>query len=193
MKKTMITVLGYLLICVALLSSCSNDEEKHPELERTDVGWGYFKGDINGTKVSLENNWNNRSILSGRSAYYLFGEWKVMPDSINIMGTLVHYNESSELRITLYDLTPGERYLVLPEREYWYENCINVTIFSDSEKKKTKAFYIPNTENPFRVEILDVQWLSFNDPVIEVKLDGVLYNTENKKDAIVINGTYGTR
>lgn len=155
--------------------------------------WGYFKGEINGHKISLENEEYTGPIHSLRSAYYFSSEWEVLPDSINIMGTLIHYNDSSELRIRLHDLTPGERYVTVPVSRYWNENSINVTVFNNSSPKRKQALYIPSEENPFRIKIVDVSWVSIMEPIIEVELDGILYNSENQEDRMIIKAVYGTR
>lgn len=187
-------VLIGLLCCVGLLQSCDKENEVRPEKSKEDIWyWGYFKGEVSGAKISLENQDHNGPIRSISSSYHFAEEGKVMSDSVNIMGTLIRYNDNSELRITLYDLLPGERYLTLSGSMYWYESCIKATVFTDSSQKTVKADYVPSEENPFRVEITDVLWLSSTRLIIEVKLDGVLYNKENPDDVIVIKGAYGTR
>lgn len=194
MKVRLINVFIISSLCCFGLLSCNNDDDLPKKGTKEDTWyWGYFKGEVNGRSVSLENEDYNGPIHSGRSSYYFSGEWDVLPDSINIMGTLIHYNDSSELRIALYDLTPGERYLTLSENAYWHQSCINATVFSSSSQKTVKAKYTPSEKNPFRVKITDVLWLSLTEPVIEVELDGVLYNREDENDAIVIKGIYGTR
>lgn len=191
MKVRLITVFISLLYCFSLFSCSSDDDLTKERTKENTWYWGYFKGEINGQEVLLENEDYNGPIRSGRSAYYFSKEWDVLPDSINIFSTLIHYNDSSELRITLYDLTPGERYITLSENAYWYQSCINATVFDSSSQIIAK--YVPKEENPFRVEIVDVVWLSPIEPIVEVKLDGVLYNKEDKNDPVVIKGIYGTR
>lgn len=191
--KVLVVLIG-LLCCVGLLHSCDKANEVRPEKSKEDVWyWGFFKGEVDGTKISLENQDYNGPIHSIPSSYHFSEEGKVISDSANIMGTLICYDDNSELRITLYDLIPGERYLTLSGSMYWYESCIKATVFTDSFRKTVKADYVPSEENPFRVEITDVLWLSSTQPIIEVKLDGVLYNKENPDDVVVIKGTYGTR
>ncbi len=179
---------------MALLTSCNSEEEAtllKPSKE--DWYWGYFKGEINGNKISLENEYYKRPIRTGRIGIFKTIEWAVIPDSINIMGTLINYNDSSQLRVTLYDLTPSKRYLDLFIDESYEDSWVNVTLYTDASKEKEKAIYIPNKENPVRVEITDVIWASKREPVIEVKLDGVLYNKDNPKDTMVIKAAYGAR
>lgn len=180
------TFLGMLI-----LSSCNEDEAPVPKDDSW--YWGYFEGEINGDIISLKNKDYNGPVKTGRRGIFNISEWNVIPDSVNIMGTLINYNDSSELRITLYDLTPSERYLTLSINEHFDENWISATVFSSSSKNEIESYYVPSKENPFRVEIADVLWVSQREPIIEVKLDGVLYNKENHKDAIVIKGVYGTR
>lgn len=192
MKKEISIISACLLFTLSILISCdNNDVPQLPESKEDTWFWGYFKGTIDEEEISFENEQFNRKVNSIPSAYYFFGDWEVLPDSINIMNTLICYNDSSELGITLYDLTPGERYLTLSGATYWYESYIKATIYVGPTRLKTD--YIPNEENPFRVEITDVIWLSLAEPLIEVKLDGVLYNKDNPDDTLVINGAYGTR
>lgn len=149
MKIRLIAGFLCLLYCFCLFS-CSSDIELPEERTKENTWyWGYFKGEINGQNVSLENEDYNGPIHSIWSGYYL-GEWDVLPDSMNIIGTLIHYNDSSELRITLYDLTPGERYLTLSDNAYWYQSCIRATVFDSTPQRTVKAKYIPSEENPFR-------------------------------------------
>lgn len=194
MKKNICNTFISLLCCMALLTSCNSEEEAtllKPSKE--DWYWGYFKGEINGNKISLENEYYKRPIRTGRIGIFKTIEWAVIPDSINIMGTLINYNDSSQLRVTLYDLTPSKRYLDLFIDESYEDSWVNVTLYTDASKEKEKAIYIPNKENPVRVEITDVIWASKREPVIEVKLDGVLYNKDNPKDTMVIKAAYGAR
>lgn len=195
MRQGVYTTFISLLCCIALFISCSREEET-PLLKGSKEDtwyWGYFKGEINGDKILLENENNEGPIRSGKSAYYFFGDWEVMPDSINLISTLIHYNDSSEITISLHDLTLGERYLNLSANVYWHESCIKATVFKSTTSKEIKARYVPSKENPFRVEITDVLWLSQREPIMEVKLDGVLYNKENQEDRMIIKGIYGTR
>lgn len=53
--------------------------------------------------------------------------------------------------------------------------------------------YETSKEHPFRVKILDVMWASKSEPIIEVELDGVLFNREDPNDALIIKGVYGAR
>ncbi|MCS3161719.1 DUF5025 domain-containing protein [Bacteroides faecis] len=48
-------------------------------------------------------------------------------------------------------------------------------------------------ENPFRAEVINLTYADDTHPILEVKLDGVLYRLDNPKDSIIINGSYGTR
>lgn len=193
MKKEVCTTLISLLCCMALLISCSSEEEiPLPKPSKEDIWyWGYFKGEVNGNKISLENENNEGPVHSGRVGVY-FGDEKV-PDSINIMGTGILYNNHSNLYVHLYNLTPGKRYLNSFFNNNWDESYIKATVYKDASLKEIKAQYIPSKENPLRVEITDVIWASRREPIIEVELDGVLYNRENPKDTMVIKGIYGSR
>lgn len=191
-KKSLITSICLSLGLLMFVSCDKSNEPELPPKSKEDIWyWGYFKGTINGDSVSVENQQYDRKVNSVRSSFYFTGDWEVVPDSVNIMRTLICYNDNSELRITLHDLTPGERYLSLSVAMEWYDSWIKVEVYSGPTKERT--VYIPNEENPFRVEIADVLWLSVAEPIIEVKLDGVLYNRDNPNDTMVVKGTYETR
>lgn len=173
-----------------ILSSCNDDET--PVVRDDSLFWGYFKAEINEDKISLENNYDNMVVRSAREGIFFVKEGETVPDSINAMGTLIHYNDSSEIRIMLCDLRPSERYISSFYAD-GVRDWIKICTYSDASKKAAKATYVPSKENPLRVEITSVVWVTKREPIIEVKLDGVLYNRENNEDTIVIKGAYGTR
>ena len=195
MKRKLFTLSLFIILGFLSLTSCNKDEgHLHKDESKEDTWyWGFFSAEINGEKISLENNKAERVIKSNRSSYYFSGDWEVVPDSVNIMGTLINYNDSSELRITLYDLSLTERYITKSENLQWNESCINIVVNSDCAIRTQTKYYVPRQENSFRVEIINVLWISSAKPIIEVKLDGVLYNKEDADDVIVIQGIYGTR
>ena len=193
-RNSLILSLFTILCCVSLMS-CSQDVSPLSEEESKENTWywGFFSGEINGNEISLKNNSTERVINSNRSSYYFSRDWEVLPDSVNIMGTLINYNDSSELRVTLYDLTLGERYITKSDNLQWHESYINIVVNRDSVIKTREKYYVPSQEKPFKVEIINVLWISPAKPIIEVNLDGVLYNKEDANDAIAIQGTYGSR
>jgi len=195
MNRKPLIISSFTILCFVLLTSCSHDESplSKEESKENTWYWGFFNGEINGNEISLKNNNTERVINSNRSSYYFSGDWEVLPDSVNIMGTLINYNDSSELRVTLYDLTLGERYITKSENLQWNESCINIVLNKDSAIKTREKYYVPSQENPFKVEIINVLWISPTKPIIEVKLDGVLYNQDDANDVIVIQGIYGSR
>lgn len=189
-----------LVCCMGLLSSCNKDE---PEPEPEDLWyWGTFEGEINGEKLSLKNE-NYQHGVYGKVERIGFNA-----NVIDIFGTDIGYNDTSAISIRLHSLLTTEHYITsykysdsLPPYssaiELYKESTINATICTyappgSPSKQIFKALYIPDKENPFRLEILrwkaPDRYKSFY--FIEAKLDGVLYNQKDPKDALVIHGVY---
>ena len=189
----LITVLSFMTI----LTSCSKDEEGELPLEPSKENtwyWGYFNGIINGTRISLKNETPvNKPINSSRVGVREF-EGSACP-VYNSLSTYIDYDPCSILEISLYDLIPSERYVTLSFTENLKDNSVCAIVYANPSRNlnEKKAVYVINKQHPFRVEILDVMWASNSEPIIEVELDGVLYNRENPNDVLIIKGVYGAR
>lgn len=195
-RKGACMMLITILNCMFLLTSCSKEEGELP-LEPTKENtwyWGYFNGFINGTKISLKNERPvNKPINSSRLGVQEFeGSAGFVYNSLS---TFIAYDPCSILNISLYDLIPSERYVTLSFEENLKDNSVCAIVYANPSKKlnEKKAVYVISKEHPFRVEILDVMWASNSEPIIEVELDGVLYNRENPNDVLIIKGVYGAR
>lgn len=178
------------------LTSCNEDEQIEnsiPSKENTWY-WGYFKGEIDGVNVTLENkDLQTRPIRSvtrelrevNQFAFYVY----------DYVGAMINYNDRSVLNVSLSISTIGERYLDSFYKDKWSENSIYVVIYASPSKKlnEQKAIYVPIKEHPFRANIIDLTWLSENEQAIEVELDGVLQNIDDPNDTLRICGTYGIR
>ena len=76
----------------------------------------------------------------------------------------------------------------------WIYDGIQITRDTHSDKYEDKyIYYIPQKEKPFQVEITKSAYADQWHPIIEGNLNGVLYRSDNPKDSIIINGSYGTR
>lgn len=178
------------------LTSCNEDEQIEnsiPSKENTWY-WGYFKGEIDGVNVTLENkDLQTRPIRSvtrelrevNQFAFYVY----------DYVGAMINYNDRSVLNVSLSISTIGERYLDSFYKDKWSENSIYVVIYASPSKKlnEQKAIYVPIKEHPFRANIIDLTWLSESEQAIEVELDGVLQNIDDPNDTLRICGTYGIR
>jgi|GEM_PF-657697 len=178
------------------LTSCNEDEQIEnsiPSKENTWY-WGYFKGEIDGVNVTLENkDLQTRPIRSvtrelrevNQFAFYVY----------DYVGAMINYNDRSVLNVSLSISTIGERYLDSFYKDKWSENSIYVVIYASPSKKNNeqKSIYVPIKEHPFRANIIDLTWLSESEQAIEVELDGVLQNIDDPNDTLRICGTYGIR
>ncbi|WP_373828886.1 DUF5025 domain-containing protein [Bacteroides heparinolyticus] len=196
MKAKIIFPFFFFVYTIAIFLSCKKDEDTslNDRSKKKDSYWGYFKGSVNGKYVQLDNSerTDNLSmpIYSIRESFYAKQAWTGI-DSINILNTGIGIDEKTQLYIRLYKLNVGVRYLGTYDFDpkAWYESNI----------KLTKAFpngniiYEANSRNPFKVEITNVTWLSYMDPIIDVKLEGILYNEKNPEDSIIIHARYGSR
>ncbi len=191
-KKYFVSLIG--LLCLIAMSSCSNDDEisPQPKSKEDDIWWGYFKGTINSEEISLKNSdYSEHPVKNVRESIH---DTSSGNDSINIMNTDILCNDTTALFVVLYDLNPGIRYLISSKRLGLYDSCIKmVTQRKGIDGKSQKSYYVPNENNPVKVEITDVLWLSQVEPIIDVEVDGVLYNDVNPEDSIVLNACYGVR
>ncbi len=198
MKKRVLVALSCLLCSLVLLPSCDNDDEKLPKqkTKEEDIHWGYFEGTIGGKEISLKNTGypNIYEPVSSQKR----GVWplhKEGPDTINIMNTVINYDDYNALSVFLYDLKPGVRYLTKSWWEDWFVSYMALYHYyrGPEDKIKVVAEYIPKEDDPFQVEIMEVIWVDFCTPIIKVELDGTLYNKEYPYDPIAIKGIYESR
>ena len=175
-------------LAMSLLSSCSNVDDVSV-LKDDSWRWGYFKGEINGEKISLENGEFPRPIGSmGTSVCY-----SQTPDSIRGMQTGINYSVKECLSVTLYPLNKGIRYITKWAKGDWNQDGIHIKIQGpNSGEYDNNIYYVPDTDKPFRAEIIYSAYEDHWHPVIEVDLDGVLYCTDNPNDSIIVKGIYGT-
>lgn len=92
-----------------ILASCGNDDDETPVPKDDSWYWGYFKGEINGKEISLENeahtDWSVHSVKTSASPP------NNDTDSIRGMMTSIKYGEDELLSITIYHLHKGIRYI----------------------------------------------------------------------------------
>lgn len=183
-----------------ILSSCGNDDDETPAPKDDSWYWGYFKGTINGKEIAVENvghgDWPVRT--SKHILNYLPSE-EDEPNSIKMktvigMSTGIKYSEDESMGINIFDLYMGVRYITLSTRSDFIYDGIQISRDTQSDEYENRyILYIPKKENPFRAEVINLTYADDTHPILEVKLDGVLYRLDNPKDSIIINGSYGTR
>ncbi|MEG1616160.1 MAG: DUF5025 domain-containing protein [Bacteroidales bacterium] len=201
MKKYKILILTILLSNL-IISSCNDKDGTilEPKSKEENIHWGYFKGTINKKYISIENVGYPEKIgypfnpihSNMKGIFYPSGNDK---DTIVAMPTSIEYEENASIVIYMYDLKKGIRYLTNSYYKDWDHNRINLyfTKLENETEKSIESRYVTKENNPFKVEILDVIWLNYMKPIIEVKIEGTLYNEKNPTDSITIHATYGTR
>ncbi len=173
-----------------LLSCSSKDDIPVPDDELS--YWGYFKGEINGEEVKLENAKDEslRPISSMGTNIRDFGE---ASDSIRGMITKINLLGNTSINITLFPLNKGVRHITRWAKGDWNQDGIHIQKSGiNLEEDDENIYYTPKTGKPFKVEIINSTYADRWHPTIEVKLDGVLYRADNSKDSIIVKGTYGT-
>ena len=151
-----------------ILASCDNDDDETP--------------------VPKDDSWSVHSVKTSASPP------DNDADSIRGMMTSIKYGEDELLSITIYHLHKGIRYITKSTKTDWIYDGIQITRDTHSDKYEDRyIYYIPKKEKPFQVEITKSAYADQWHPIIEGNLDGVLYRSDNPKDSIIINGSYGTR
>lgn len=176
-------------LAMSLLLSCSNDDDV--SIPKDDSWrWGYFKGEINGEKISLENGEYPRPIGSMGTCVCYFE----VPDSIRGLQTGIIYSDKECLSVTFYPLNKGVHHITKWAKGDWNQDGIHIKVQGpNSGEYDDNIYYTPAANKPFKAEIINSTYEDRWHPIIEVELDGVLYNSKNLKDSIIVIGTYGTR
>lgn len=149
-----------------ILASCGNDDDETPVPKDDSWYWGYFKGEINGKEISLENeahtDWSVHSVKTSASPP------NNDTDSIRGMMTSIKYGEDELLSITIYHLHKGIRYITKSTKTDWIYDGIQITRDTHSDKYEDKyIYYIPQKEKPFQVEITKSAYADQWHPIIE--------------------------
>lgn len=170
-----------------LLSSCSK-EDNIPDPKSYFSGWGYFKGTINEKEISIENDGYKFPITSTIYKDGIDGGMPVVKGII-IGITYVNKTELTEgLAIMIHIPAKGVRYI---KKTVDFE-CDYDGIHIRRIANRT-SYYIPKKEKPFHLEITDVVYRETVPYIIEGKINGVLYRTDNPQDSISISGIFGTK
>lgn len=114
------------------------------------------------------------------------------------MSTEIKFSKNESMGVYLFNLYLGKRYITHPmQADFIYDGIEIARCTNSNEGKREYIRYVPEKENPFRAEITNIEANSdyevTTNILLEVKLDGVLYRSDNPKDSIIIRGTYGVR
>lgn len=155
-------------------------------LPKTSKSWGYFKGTISDHNFQINNHRpsDKDSIYSIRQIIDNINN--LHNDSINDISTGIMFPNKMRLNISIRNLNLGYKNISLtPIKE---DNECYIIIYKDET-----TLYKPIKSNTFRVEIIKIDWETEFDPIMEVKINGYLFNENNTNDSIYINAIYGTR
>lgn len=180
--------LSYFISILLLMSftACSDDDD----FERVETPWnfGYFKGDLNDKPISIENT--DYDLLIHDSIYilkYIKADGTTLDEPEEQFGfsVLVFGEDEPELGIFLAPLK---------KRKYEIKGDYHAPDSSMFSIQSDKVKYFPIKE-PVKLEITDIRYPEPGRiPIIEGKMEGVLYNLNNPQDSIIFkNITFGAR
>lgn len=180
--------LSYFISILLLMSftACSDDDD----FERVETPWnfGYFKGDLNDEPISIENT-DYGHLIHGRIYIlnYIKADGTILDEPEERFGfsVMVFGEGEPELGLNFTPLKIGKYEI---KGDYHPSDSSMISIQSDKVK------YFPIKE-PVKLEITDIRYPEpGRAPIIEGKMDGVLYNLNNPQDSIIFkNITFGAR
>ncbi len=189
MKK----IFFYILFTIPLFLSCEDNHEDYVSevYPKESKQWGYFDGHIDNKYLNV----TNKNYSLGRNPIFsirqLIDESITMKsDSINYIYTEIILSEDISLGITLFKLSPKIRYASETPSLNCNEGYIKVLL---KDETNNILSYTPLENHPFKIEIINIEWKSPLDPIVEVKISGNLFNVNNLNNSIAIEGVYGTR
>ena len=199
-------IFGVLAVALASLSACTEHAGEAPCVDpKENMWWGYFDGTLDGTrdedhmKASFKNNSEEQRTGSNTSQTIAPGEEYNSNLIINTGIVLFGDFESANcyFRLSLSGLYPGSKDVT---KRYWdykqgeSDRYSTISLFRKYSAGSQPVEYVPSAEEPFKIDILDVDWISGSGfPAIEAKLDGTLYNKDNPQESITIHAVYGSR
>lgn len=182
MKRKKMKTLCFCAISMMLCTSCSQDESISisEKLTEKSPDWGYFNGTIGEYNVSLENTKDIQFVKSSRRGVVLEGvsQW--------FLRSAIQYTSNSYLVIDLHNLKMGTHYVNSGYGIGTYSSFIEL------QGTNQRKFW-PKAEKPIKVEITDLQWIEPDRPILKANIEGVVYNTKDSNDSIIIKGSYGAR
>lgn len=180
--------LSYFISILLLVSfaACSDDDD----FERAETPWnfGYFKGELNNKPISIVNSDYDRLIHG--SIYiesYIKADGTILDEPEERFGfsVMIFGEGEPELGLSFIPLNKGKYEI---KGDYHTSDSSMISIQSDKVK------YYPIKE-PVKLEITDIRYPAPGHiPIIEGKMEGVLYNLNNPQDSIIFkNITFGAR
>ncbi|MFV0546254.1 MAG: DUF5025 domain-containing protein [Bacteroides sp.] len=169
-------------ISLMLCASCNQDESVPipDKLTEKSPDWGYFNGTIGEHKVSLENTKDIQFVNSSRRGVVFEGvsQW--------FLRSAIQYTSNSYLVIDLHNLKVGTHYV---NSGYGIDTYSSFIELQDVNQRR----FWPKADKPIKVEITKLHWLELDHPILKANIEGIVYNTKNSNDSIVIKGSYGAR
>lgn len=180
--------LSYFISILLLVSfvACSDDDDF--ERVETPLNFGYFKGDLNNKPISIENTEYDR-LIHGRVYIlnYIKADGTILDEPEEHFGfsVMIFGEGEPELGVSLSPIKKGKYDI---KGDYHFSDSCMISVQSDEVK------YFPIKE-PVKLEITDIRYPAPGRvPIIEGKMEGVLYNLNNPEDSIIFkNITFGAR
>lgn len=180
--------LSYFISILLLVSfaACSDDDDF--ERAETPLNFGFFKGELNNKPISIENS-DYEHLIHGRIYIlnYRKADGTILDEPEERFGfsVMVFGEGEPELGLNFTPLKIGKYEM---KGDCQPSDSSMISIQSDKVK------YFPIKE-PVKLEITDIRYPEpGRAPIIEGKMEGVLYNLNNPQDSIVFkNITFGAR
>lgn len=183
--KHFIYAIAIMAAAISLLTACDKEEEESYVPGPYSWDFGYIKGTLNGTDISLQNEggqWGKHIPAAG--AIYSVYE---SPKKFDSYGTTIPITRRQDELIYgfTFHITPVKVGIVeikSPNHELIH-NSIHFIDERDDENKKS---YAP-LKQPLELHITRADFSNESSvPFIEGVMDGVLYNEKNLNDSIIV-------
>ncbi|MBR1464468.1 MAG: DUF5025 domain-containing protein [Prevotella sp.] len=182
----------FAIACMGMLASCSDDDENETKLCK----YGMFEGNINGDSISIQDREENYGLFS---KYWSLGGSKA-EDTYVYWSVILHdVSEAEKYGLSLYIVSPvpTTSYLVEKDTEtaqFEDKRLVGAHVWKSGELDVRKTLYVPDEHwMPLWIYIDVVRKSDYQGvPLVEGRLDGVLYNIDNPQDSMIIrNAKFG--
>lgn len=180
-----------LIVCCSILSlSCK--KEAIPTEQKAEPYVQHFSANINGTSVSIKNTIdNNRGLLRGSWTGVGIGTKPMINMyTVNVLlpKAVPYMDYDSKLIFQIFDIKTGLN-RITGEDDYYKDFGTFIAITRRTGDRSNDIMYTANKQKkPFEVSIsrYEIPKNSMT-PIVGGTLRGVLYNTKNIQDSIVID------
>jgi RNA polymerase subunit RPABC4/transcription elongation factor Spt4 len=180
-------------LVITSLSACKQEQSPKPQNQKYVQ---YFNGSINGKDVDIKTQKNSTSpICDNCNVESIAGDWTGYP-SVNKEAYTVSVRLSKErsgdekmplLEFRIFDIKI-KSFNITGEENIFDALSTYVVIVKKEKSKTDNTYYSPDPQKkPFEITINKYEFKPDSGlPFVGGKLNGVLYNTANRQDSIVI-------